>query len=325
MPNPVTPPLKPVDNVSAPLSRGLANVLTPVANERLVQVDGQMGVFTPVTQPATGPSDPKSDANLQAIIATLRAEITRLNEQNQNLQAQLDKLKAAASTPDDLAAALQHSLDRLQGTLAAGTNPVSGFAVREFRLETNVHVAVSPLGVLEYRFPQLDEQIEPTSLSRLSLQLAPIPRATGVNSFTGTDFQPRTNIAEIGELTADQQSALHAKGIDTVEDFLAAGTRARSSVELASILKVDRAKLSVWTAMAWLLTIKGMTGARASILIAAGIDSLDKIAALDPVALLKRFNDQRNKDPRSTVPLLDEAEASAWIRASRAFRGHAPA
>src|SRR5262249_38275431 len=198
MPSTNTPvsrlPVAKEDAVLMPLPSDVAGQLQPVATESIVQVDGRLGIFTPLAQSAGAPPDPKQEGNLEAVIAALRKEVVSLEEQNQNLEAQLKAQEPAPVAPDDFAAALQQSLDRLQTSLAGGTNPVSSFAVKEFRLETNVHVGVTSLGAVEYRFPKFNEMVEARSLSRLTLQLVPIPRQTTVNVFTPGDFQPQTSI-----------------------------------------------------------------------------------------------------------------------------------
>jgi hypothetical protein len=294
--------------------------LVAVERESLVTVDGKIGVFTPIIHaPGTAP-DPKSDGNISAVITSLRKEIEGLQTEKQGLQSQLSALLAKPTTPEDFATALQHSLDKLQTQLSAMTNPVSNFAVKEFRLETNVQVTVTPLGTVEYRFISWDEKADPGTLSRLTLLLVPVPKQDVGNTFTA-DFQPQTSIAEIEGITTEQQALLHRSGIDTVGDFLAVGTRARSNIELTALLQTDRVKLAGFLASAQILTLKGIDGPRAAVLVAAGIDSLQKIAVLTPDILIKRFNEQRTKMQRNDANLLDLAEAERWIGGAKLFTG----
>ena len=293
---------------------------TPVERETLATVNGQLGVFTPLTHAAGAPSDAVADKNIDVVITSLRNEIAKLQQQNQGLQGQLDSLLAKPSAPEDFGTALQQSVDKLQTLLYSMTNPVSNFAVKEFQLETNVELTVTPLGTVEYRFIPFDQKVDPGALSRITLQLVPIPKQTTTNTFTN-QFQPQLSTSAIEGLTADQQALLHRSGIDTVGDFLSVGTRARSSVELVALLKVDRVKMAALLASAQLLTLKGVDAARVAVLIAAGIDSLEKIAGLKPDDLVKRFNTQRTEMKRTDASPLDAVEAAAWIAASAAFLG----
>jgi hypothetical protein len=148
----------------------------------------------------------------------------------------------------------------------------------------------------------------------------PVPKQDVGNTFTA-DFQPQTSIAEIEGITTEQQALLHRSGIDTVGDFLAVGTRARSNIELTALLQTDRVKLAGFLASAQILTLKGIDGPRAAVLVAAGIDSLQKIAVLTPDILIKRFNEQRTKMQRNDANLLDLAEAERWIGGAKLFTG----
>lgn len=324
--NPQKPVATPADSTAATgthlgtvLAAQLQDV-TPVERAILATVNGQLGVFTPLTHAAGAPPDPNADKNVDLVMASLRSEIAKLQEENQGLQGQLDRLLSKPTAPEDFGTALQQSLDKLQTLLYSMTNPVSNFAVKEFRLETNVEVTVTPLGTVEYRFIPFDRKVDPGALSRLTLQLVPVPKQTTANTFT-SQFQPQLSVAAIEGLTADQQDLLHRSGIDTVGDFLSVGTRARSSVELLALLKLDRANMAALVASSQLLTLKGVDGPRAAVLIAAGIDSLEKIAGLKPDDLIKRFNEQRTTMKRNDAAPLDAAGAAAWVAAAAAFLG----
>jgi hypothetical protein len=171
---------------------------------------------------------------------------------------------------------------------------------------------------VEYRFISWDEKTDPGTLSRLTLQLVPVPKQSAAGAFTA-DFQPQVGIEEIEGITPTQQAVLHNSGIDTVGDFLAVGTRARSNVELTALLQTDRVKLAGFLATAEILTLKGIDRPRAAVLVAAGIDSLHKIAALAPDALVKQFNDQRTKMQRNDAKPLDLTEAERLVAAAKAF------
>jgi hypothetical protein len=178
----------------------------------------------------------QSDPTVQ--IAALTAEIGNLQSRVQKLQAALDATQSQIRAPDDLATGLQSALDKLQAALSHADNPTSVFAVREFRLETNVHVGVTAFGLIEYRFPAFDEKVEPTSLSRISVDLVAVPRDRAADATADLPLE------EVPGLDDKQRLALRENGIATAKDFLAVGTRARTSAAVASLLNVDRAQLS---------------------------------------------------------------------------------
>ncbi|MBP7641118.1 MAG: DUF4332 domain-containing protein, partial [Thauera sp.] len=143
----------------------------PVGSSSLVNLDGRLGVFTPVADGDSGAD------NTEAVIAALRKELTRLESENAALRRQLAEVEAARKrSPDDFASAVAHTLDTLQHKLAQTTNPVSRFAVREVAIDAQVTVDVSPLGTLEYRFVRPEDNIDPSKLSRIRLDLVPLPR-----------------------------------------------------------------------------------------------------------------------------------------------------
>lgn len=253
-------------------------------------------------------------------IAALKQEVARLQTENQTLKNQLAFVQPG-TPPDDFASAVQHALDKLQTQLYTMTNPVSNFAVKEFHLEANVWMSVTPLGMVEYRFVVPGEKVDASSLTKVTLDLVPLAKSGEANSYTTADFQPGLGIDGIEGLTAPQRKNLHAQGIDTVADFLSVGTRSRTSLQLETVLGVTRARFAGLLAAAQLLTLKGIDGGRATVLVSAGIDSFAKLAALAPEQLMERFNQQRLKMKREDVKPLEAAESASLIRAAKAFCG----
>src|SRR5262245_38336981 len=101
----------------------------------------------------TDDGDPVSAAStsVTGVVAALQKQVAALRRQNALLTAELRAARPHTS-PEDFAAAVQRSVDKLQSQLAAMTNSVSNFAVREFKLETNVQLHVTSLGELTYSF-----------------------------------------------------------------------------------------------------------------------------------------------------------------------------
>ena len=204
----------------------------------------------PVEPPVLQPPVPPIQIDPAIRIAALQAEIGTLQSKVQQLQGALDAEKAQVRAPDDFATGLQLALDKLQTALSHADNPTSTFAVREFRLETNVHVGVTPLGTVQYRFPAFDEKVEPTSLSRLTVDLVAVPRDRAADA---TEDAPLEDVAGLDDT---QRAVLRQNGIATAKDFLAVGTRARTSVAVASLLNVDRANLSTLVSTVKLLPLR---------------------------------------------------------------------
>src|SRR4051812_40533055 len=76
-------------------------------------------------------------------ILALKAKIARLQTDNNTLKAQVAALSAPPRSPDDFASALQRTVNNLQGRLATLSNPVSNFAVKEFRIEAPVGISIT--------------------------------------------------------------------------------------------------------------------------------------------------------------------------------------
>lgn len=263
--------------------------------------------------------------NSEVVIATLQNEKAALQKELATLRLKLADVPAKpARSPEDFAAAIRHSLDKLQAALGDMTNPVSNFAVRAFRLETNVHVEVTALGDVEYRFVDLGETPDPATLSRITLDVAPLPKQTSAGSFTDDQFKPGTDIGQIPGLSADQLAILHANQIDGVADFVAAATRARSQLELVSLLKTDRQGLAALLANAELLTVQGIDSGRAAVLVQAGISGLRNLSGLTAATIVKRFNAALKAAPRSDVKPLTTKEANLFVQAAQAFTGLKP-
>lgn len=279
---------------------------------------------TPSTSPVTAPTGseksetgppvvPKPEAVWQdletavasdAAIRSYRDQIAQLEASNRELQAQIDKLQRPPTAPEDFASSVQQALDQLQTQLQRMKNPVSNFAVKEFTLETNVHITVTPLGTVEYRFVPFDHSIDPSTLSRITLQLVPIPKQAVTETYLPGSFVPQTGVDEIVGLSSRQVRALHESGIYSVGELVQIGTRARTLLQLEGLLHVERVKVAHVLASAELMTLRGIDGSKAAILIAAGVDSLAKVAALTPEDLAAKI-----KTPLSDAGALVKAAA----------------
>jgi len=282
---------------------------------RLVNVEGKLGLFTPLTDPDDGLT---SNENLEQIIQLLRDQVAELQGENQSLRQGLkDVAEASRRTPDDFAAAIGHSVDSLQARLYNMQNPVSRFAMREFSIEANVHVGVTALGTVEYRFLEPEEKVDPNRLSKINMSLVPIPKDSA--GWDPADFTPFSDIEEIQGIGEAYQRRLNQHNIFSVSDLIHAGTRARSKVELAAMLEVDRNKLSVWLGQAELMTIKSIDGRKAEVLHNIGIHSLEQLATQVAETLTSTFNEKVAEMNHATLKPVEQTEVEQWITAALSY------
>jgi hypothetical protein len=235
--------------------------------------DGRHGIFVPLgkdgellPEPGTGGEE----------LAALRREVVRLTEENLQLKKKLETMERPPTSPDDLASALQGAVDSLQGRLSSLDNPVSNFAVKEFRLEAQVRVDVNALGQIGYRFARPGEN---EALSRLTLDLVPLPKPSSDGPPPACVPLSILGLDSIEGLTQEARRVLHENQIFSVQDFLTAGTRVRSRVELRRLLGEERERLGLCLAQAELLSVPGLTPPVARVLSEAGFRGLADLAA----------------------------------------------
>ena len=283
--------------------------------ERIITVDGKHGLFTPLASEAED-----GQPGMDQLVVLLRNELTSLREENLQLKQQLQKvLERPPRSPDDFATAVSHSVDNLQQRLSDMHNPVSNFAVREMSIETNVHVDVTPLGTIDYRFVQPGDNVEPHKLSKLKLTLCPIPKEPADVVPRGPDFTPMHDVADIQGVGETWRRRLNEHNIYTVSDLLRAGSRARSKVELEALLDVDRQRLGEWLAHADLLTLKDIDGRNAEVLSAIGIKSLAELGVADPQQTTENYNAYVAKlGQASHLPVTLE-RVKRWITVAKAY------
>lgn len=295
--------------------------LTRVADDLLITIDGRTGIFTPLTKDLAA-SDAPSAQNLAQVVELLKDEVASLRQRSLDLEARLaDAVQKPARTPDDFATAIKHSVDSLQSRLSEMTNPVSNFVVREFAIEAKVHVDVTALGTVDYRFVQPGDAIDPARLSTLSLTIVPVPKPSTIGSFVVPEFTPQTAVEEVQGIGEKWSRHLNQHGIYTVGDLVTAGTRVKSQVQLAALLEIDRRRLTDWLGQAQLLTIKDIDGRSAEVLVKAGVGDLQALAGEEPAALAVKFNAQAVKKREGKVAPIDDSIARIWISTARAWTG----
>ncbi|HSU12483.1 DUF4332 domain-containing protein [Longimicrobium sp.] len=319
---------------------------TPQAGYPQIPLDMPVSGVTAATL-TTGTTDPA------VTISALQQQVTDLQLANTQLRSQLvtmqetelayrEKLVALQQTeitlreqlgqtqtqsgrePDDFASAVSHSLDTLQTRLSGLSNPLTDFAVREFSIDAKVAVNVTRLGTVEYRFIQPGEKVDPTAVSNVKMTVVPVPKQTQAGSWGPVEFTPSAGVDEIRGIGRQLRQQLNQEGIYTVGDLLHAGGRVRGTVELASLLEVDRYRVEEWLAHAQLLTIRDVDGRTAGVLYELGIRNLEQLAASNPETLAAEFNGQVQRTGRRRVNEVDAARVTPWIVAARNFLGQQP-
>lgn len=293
--------------------------------ERVVTVNGITGLFRPISHAAGEPLSEDERANLLALIDQLKRDNATLLGQSQKLAADLAALRAPAAAPDDFASGVQHSVDELQQRLSTMSNPISNFAVRGLKLETSVFVQITALGSIEYRFVQPGDKVDASALSRLTLDLVPVPKANLANVWTPNLFQPELGVSALPELLPAQSQSLEGAGVFSIGEFLQVATRARTQAYLEALLGADRQRLAAWAQQALLLTLRGVDGAMAQLLIEAGFTDFDALAGGVPDALVAALDAARARRPELQGGAVDTALAEQWIRAARQYLGLAEA
>jgi predicted flap endonuclease-1-like 5' DNA nuclease len=311
---------KAVSGVVASFDPGLLP-FRPIASSELVKIGERVGVFTPIADA----KDPGSEGNLEKVVEALRQRVTELENENLELRRALeDQEKERTRTPDDFATAVAHTLDSLQSRLSETKNAVSRFAVREMAIEAQVFVDVNRLGALEYRFIKPGDKVAPEQISRLKLDLVPLPREDAAGVLAAPHFTPFVGIDEVQGIGEKYRAHLNARQIYTVSDLVAAGTRARSKVELAALLDVGREQLGEWIAQAELLTVRDLDGPHAELLVQAGITSLAVLAALSPEEIVERHEKARAEAKRTSAKPISVELATSWRAAALRFEGNPP-
>ena len=306
----------------APPTTGVGGLtLVQIGKQSVVTVGGITGVFTPLTTGAGKPLGDDERKNLLQIIDQLKREVSEVQSRSLKLESDLATLRERPSAADDFAGGVQQSLDELQQRMANMRNTTSNFAVREFKLEASVFVQVTPLGSVEYRFVQPGEVAPPQALSKLSLQVVPVPKDSLAGVFTGNLFQPETPVAALPELSADAARQIESAGVFTLGEFLQVGTRARAQAYLSALLGVERQRLALWSQQALLMTLRGVNGAAALVLIEAGLSSFETLSRQTPEALVGAYEATRARRPDLAAPVLGTALAAQWVRAARQYLG----
>lgn len=303
----MTPP-----QVRTTLDPGRLAALERIGVDRLVTVDGITGVFTPVT----GADPAASGENLEKIVDALRGELASARAENAALEAKLAALADPPRSSDDLADGLQHALDGIAERLGTMGNGTSNFAVREFTLESKVHVDVTAVGTIGFQFVRPGDQVNAAALSTVSMTVVPVPKPPA-DEVVEAPVVDRP-VEDIDGLTDAQVATLRGAHVTTTSGFARLATRATASASLVSLLGVDREELGRFTVLAGLLGVPGVDRTHAAVLHDAGITDVAALAAADPADLVERYRvTAKPRRALGTTPSL--AEATRWVEAAAAL------
>jgi hypothetical protein len=294
---PIDPPSRPADPrvVVEPVPQDLPNVPKSVSNtQAIVTLDGLKGVFIPLD--AANLTKNQSSEELAKTIDVLQAALLEKNNENLKLREQNAQLLTPPQSPDDFASALQSAVDTLQTKLSQLSNPVSNFAVKEFKIDTRVGIKMTPLGMVEFRFSGPGERLAPESLSQLSLTLVPVEKPNSIDPALAQflrPLQPISTIEDMAEVMISQtqsvQRYFEANHIYTIGDFLKVGSRIEVQARIVAATQIKPDLLEDWFNIAQLLLIKGMTYDIAKALGKVGIKSMEDLSEAAPDKLAQQL------------------------------------
>ncbi len=289
----------------------------PVATDEIVTIGDRTGIFTPLTAKGSDNTD-----NLAKIVDVLRGELAEARSTAAALQAKVDELSRPARSADNLAEGVQNALDGLAERLGAMSNTTSNFAVREFTLESKVHVDVTPVGTIGFQFVKPGEVVNAAALSTVTLTVVPIPKPVP-DPVGGTPPAPAVRATdspvEALGLSDVQAAALRGAHIATTSEFARVATHATATAELVSMLGVSREELGRYALIAGLLTVPGLDPVKARVLYESGIHDTATLAGLKAATVVARYAKAAPSIPGAGRWRPKPEDASAWVAAATAL------
>jgi hypothetical protein len=290
-------------------------VFKPVATDEIVTIGDRTGIFTPLTVKGSDNTD-----NLSKIVDVLRGELAEAKSANAALQAKVADLSTPARSADNLAEGVQNALDGLADRLGAMSNATSNFAVREFTLESKVHVDVTPVGTIGFQFVKPGEVVNAAALSTVTLTVVPIPKPVPdpVDPTPAAPAlrAPDSPVEALG-LSAGQAAALRGAHIATTSEFARVATRATATAELVSMLGVSREELGRYALIAGLLTVPGLDPLKARVLYESGIHDTATLATMRPATVVARYAKAAAKVSGAGTWRPKPEDATSWVEAAK--------
>lgn len=301
-------------------------VFKPVATDEIVTIGDRTGIFTPLTAKGSDNTD-----NLAKIVEVLRSELAEARSSAAALQAKVDELSTPARSADNLAEGVQNALDSLSDRLGAMSNTTSNFAVREFTLESKVHVDVTPVGTIGFQFVKPGEVVNAAALSTVTLTVVPIPKplpdpidaaGTPAGAVTGgSGVRALDAPVEALGLSSVQTAALRSAHIATTSEFARVATHATATAELVSMLGVSRAELGRYALVAGLMTVPGLDAAKAQVLYEVGIHDVATLAGLKPATVVSRYFKAAGAVAAAGTWRPKQEDATRWVDAAKSLTG----
>jgi predicted flap endonuclease-1-like 5' DNA nuclease len=289
-----------------------------IESDRIITVNGQIGVFTPVSKTKVD----VNEKNLTQIVNVLRDRVTVLEGENAKLQDQLKQTQLVGRSADEVSTALGAALDLMQTRFGEAKTGQTAFAVREFHLDAAVSVDVNALGAVIFRFPLPGQEVDPSHISRMQLTIVPVPRSDDSPAPPpATTDRLDTTLDRLPGITASDRARLNEVGIFNVRDLVGVVNRSRVALHLQSALGVERQQLARWSAEAELVTLDGITGRDAHVLVAAGITGLASLAGADPARLTKAYNAAARKLRGLGAKKVDLGRITEWIGRANLVKG----
>ena len=289
----------------------------PVATDEIVTIGDRTGIFTPLTAKGSDNTD-----NLTKILGVLRSELADARASNAALQAKIDDLSTPARSADNLAEGVQNALDGLADRLGAMSNTTSNFAVREFTLESKVHVDVTSVGTIGFQFVKPGEVVNAAALSTVTLTVVPVPKPlpdpVDATPMAAVVRAPDAPVESLG-LSEAQAATLRGAHIATASEFARVATRATATAELVSMLGVSRAELGRYTMLAGLLTVPGLDQVRAQVLYEAGIHDVATLAGIKPAMVVSRYAKAAATVSGSGRWRPKPEDATKWVEAAKSL------
>ena len=222
----------------------------PIGTDEIITVGGRTGIFTPLSG-----KDAENTENLGKIVDVLRSELAGCARTTRRCRPgrRPDRAGAVGGQPRG---GVQNASTSFADRLGAMSNATSDFAVREFTLESKVHVDVTEVGTIGFQFVRPGEVVNAAALSTVTLTVVPVPKPVvdPVDGVVGV-VAPDSPVESLG-VSEEQATRLHAAHIATTRDFARIATRATATAQLVSMLGVSREELGRYTLLAGLLTMR---------------------------------------------------------------------
>jgi len=131
------------------------------------------------------------------------------------------------------------------------------------------------------------------------------------------EMAPSTvDIGQVEGIQPADQEKLRAAGITTTGDLISRGSTAKGRGEIAAESGVRKSQIMDWVNYAEINEIKGVGGQNANLLKAAGVDTVNKLAASDPGELHEKLI-ATNAEENAVTEVASEEQIRSWIEQAK--------